>query len=397
MSLLTSPMPSHAPGSTAERDLRWSRISAAMEADGYDALVFAANDYRGHKGSLRYLADYNLCHKYGYAVMFRGEAPILVLPQQQENDRRPATEWVSDYRFPYNLGAGLVETLRAKGGDLRVGIVGLRQIMKVEDYLALTEGLPGCTFSDADPLFNRVRAVKSPAEMAATRESAYILDRCFDRLLEIAHPGMTEQQIAAEMFRVGSLHGGQDPLFLTMYAERRGDTARPTFGQPEDRVLGVNDVFTFSFEIVGPSGYWTELSRMVTFAAPSAANVQISQAVTAGIQAAEQAMVPGVEMADVQKSVIAAVEAAGATSAYWSGHGMGLDVLEQPWIGLDVVQDESKDRDVTAASDGMLLAVHPALWNADAEVMGYMADSFVIENGAAQRLSKHPLQLYRIC
>lgn len=388
--------PTHDIASFAERDLRWRRLSEAAQQEGYDVLLFAAADYRGHKGSVRYVSGYNPCHRYGYAVMFPGDEPIVVLPQNLEADRRPSHGWVSDYRTPYHLGTGLAEVLGSRGDAPHVGIVGLRQVMKIEDYLAIQEKLPKAKLSDAGDMFSRVRAVKSPAEQLAVRESAYILDACFDRLLEISRPGMTEQQVAAEMFRVGSALGGQDPLFLTMYAEVDGNDARPTFGQPENRVLGVNDVFTFSYEIVGPNGYWTELSRMVTFAKPTGAVVEIAEAVAAGIEAADGALTPGTPFADVQRDVIAAVEARGAKSAYWSGHGMGLDVLEEPWVGLDVVEDESAAGAVVAAAPGQVLALHPTLWNADSQVMGYMSDSYILTDTGAEKLSKHPTRIHQI-
>lgn len=379
-----------------ERDQRWTRLSDAAREEGYDVLLFAAADYRGHKGSVRYISGYNPCHRYAYAVMVPGQEPIVILPQNLEADRRPSNGWVSEYRTPHHLGTGLVEALRACGDAPHVGIIGLRQVMKIEDYLAIKEQLPNAKLSDAGAMFSRVRAVKSVAEQLAVRESAYILDACFDRLLEIARPGMTEQEVAAEMFRVGSQLGGQDPLFLTMHAEITGNEGRATFGQPENRVLGVNDVFTFSFEIVGPNGYWTELSRMVTFAAPTDAVAQIGDAVAAGISTAQQALVPPAAFADVQKQVIQAVEARGAKSEYWSGHGLGLDVLEEPWVGLDVVEDESAAGAVTSSGEGQVLAIHPTLWNEDSQVMGYMSDSFILTADQAIKLSQHPTEIHQI-
>lgn len=385
--------------SLSERDARWNAISDAAREEGFDVVLFAAADYRGHKGSVRYISGYNPAHRYGYAVMFPGDEPIVVLPQNLENDRRPRNGWVSEYRTPADLGAGLVEALRAKGDSPHIGVIGLRQVMKVEDYLAITTGLPNAKVSDAGPMFSRVRAVKSPAEQLGVRESAVILDGCFDRLLEIARPGMTEQQIASEMYKVGSALGGEDPLFLTMYTEVDGETSRGTFGQPLDRVLGVNDVLTFSYEIVGPNGYWTELARMVTFAPPTVAVAGIADAVASGIEAAATAITPGTAFGDVQKQVIAAVEAKGARSEYWTGHGMGLDVLEEPWVGLDMVQDvddAKASKGVTSAADGQVLALHPQLWDDDAKIMGYMSDSYIVVDGAAEKLSKHPMRLHQI-
>lgn len=382
--------------SIAERDERWSRLSEAAREEGFDVLLFAAADYRGHKGSVRYISGYNPAHRYAYAVMFPGEEPSVILPQNLAGDRRPASGWVSDYRTPLNVGEGLVEALSAKGKAPHIGIIGLRQVIKLEDYLAITEGLPDARISDAGPMFSRVRAIKSVAEQGAVVESAHILDACFDRLLEIAKPGMTEREIAAEMQRVGTALGGQDPLFLTMYADHTPTESRMSFGQPEDRILGVNDVFTFSFELVGPQGYWTEFARMITFTEPTDAVANIANAVAAGIDAAHEALTPGTPFPEVQKATIAAIESFGATSQYWSGHGMGMDVLEEPWVGLDVVEDSSSSGAVSAVQNGHVLAIHPKLWLEEESVMGYMSDSFIVADGYARKLSKHDTRLHQL-
>lgn len=383
-------------GSFEERDRRWRALHAAMLAEGYDALVFAGADYRGHKGSLRYVADYNLAHRYGYAVMFAGEAPIMVLPQNLTSGRRPATAWVEDYRYPYNLGDGLAEIIAGRKSALRIGIVGMGQVMKVEDFLKLQQALPDRQLLDAGATFERVRAIKSAAELEAVKEGAYILDRCFDRLLEVARPGLTERAISAEMYRTAAMLGGEDPLFLTMYADLEPTGPVPTFGVPRDRELGPTDLLCFSYEIVGPSGYWVEFSRMVTFAEPSDPVARMARAVSRGIHAASNALKPGSDLADAQQALLAAIEAEGTKTSYWSGHGMGLDVLEEPWVGLDVVQDGGDERALTTAADGMVLAIHPTPWDEKHGTMGYMSESFVITDGACRSLSDHPVQLYRV-
>lgn len=383
-------------GSFAERDRRWTALHRAMAEEGYDALVFAGADYRGHKGSLRYLADYNLAHRYGYAVLFADEAPVMVLPQNLVSGRRPATAWVDDYEYPYNLGEGLATLLADRRQVTRIGIVGMGQVMKVEDYLQLRAALPGRELVDASLLFERVRAIKSPAELEAVKEGAYILDRCFDRLLEIARPGMTERALAAEMYGVAALLGGEDPLFLTMYVDPEPTGAVPTFGVPRDRELRPTDLLCFSYELVGPSGYWVEFARMVTFAPPREPVERMARAVSGGIAAATGALRPGAAMGDVQRALLAAIEAEGTKTSYWSGHGMGLDVLEEPWVGLDVVQDGGDAGALTAAADGMVLAIHPTPWDEPHQTMGYMADSLVISEGVCRSLSQHPVQLYRV-
>lgn len=378
----------------AERDRRWEALNAAMAAEELDALLFVGNDYRGHKGSLRYVADHAIVHRYGYAVMPRDGEPIVALPVSQSGSQRSG--WVRDYRFFRHTAEGVCSLLRELPRCERVGIVGLAQVMRVEEHDYLREHLPGTTFIDASVLFERVRSRKSETELRALEESAYIADRCFDRLLEIARPGSTRRAMAAEMYRTCALLGGEDPLFLTMHPDVHDGQAFPGVTVPRDEVLHPNELFVFSFELVGPSGFWVELARMIAFAKPTEDQQRLERAVARGLEAAEVALVPGAAPADPQRQIVAAAEAEGVQPAYWSGHGIGQDVIEEPWIGLEVVQEHEDVRpsDVTLHA-GMAVSLHPFVIEEQTGEIGYMADTFVIRADETRRLSEHPLTIHR--
>ena len=95
--------------------------------------------------------------------------------------------------------------------------------MKVEDYLALRAAFPQAELVDAQQAFERVRARKSPEEQEGLRESAAIADACFERLLELVRPGVSERELGAAMYERCYALGGEDPLFLSMYPESPGD------------------------------------------------------------------------------------------------------------------------------------------------------------------------------
>lgn len=371
-----------------------------MLAAGHDALVFVGNDYRGHKGTLRYVADFNLGHRHGTAVKPRGSDAYLVLPGNLSTQRF-GTHWVTDVRFAESQARGLVDALASMPWARSVGVVGMDRIMRVEDYRALTQAFPRIEFRDASDLFERVRVAKSTEEIQAVEESAYILDCCFDRLLDISRPGLTEREVAAEMYRTATLLGGEDTLFLTMYADRTDSgRLRPTWGAPRDRVLMPADVFTFSFEVTGSGGYWTEFSRMVTFQRAASVVDHIASSVAEGIAEAGRALGDGMDdPVAVQGVVLGVAEDAGVTSGYWSGHGIGLDVLEEPMVGADVVDPAlgpPPDTKPVPCGTGSIMALHPLLWDEDHGVMGYMADTYVVETVGARKLSKHPTTIYEL-
>ena len=376
----------------SERERRWGLLQELMAAEGLDALVLAANDYRGHKGTLRWVGDFNLVHRYGYALAAPGREPWLLLPENLA--LQPRGEWPIEAVYARDLAVGLA-TAVAGLGPRRVGVVGLGQVMKVADYLALREALPeGAEIVDATFAFERVRAAKVPAELEGAREATRIAEAAFGRLLEVVGAGVSERQIGAEVTRTALAAGGEDPLFLTMYGREREDgTIGGHFGVPADRVLGPGDVHTFSFELIGPTGYWMELSRMVSIGPPT----ELAQRLNAAVGAARggrggppaAGSVPGAAQAAIE----AAAAAHGTTCAYWSGHGIGQDVIEEPWVGLDVVQD----RDAPPAdplATGMVLSLHPFVIDDGDQGIGYMADTFVVGDGGAAPISDLSRDLY---
>ena len=204
---------------------------------------------------------------------------------------------------------------------------------------------------------------------------------------------MTEREIGAEMYRVMYLLGGEDPLFLSMSGERRADGRTAVrWNAPRDRVLRTGDEFTFSFELIGRLGYWMEFARTVVFGEPTDIQARLNRAVRAGMAAAADHMRPGVAPPDVQTAMLRAVEAHGATSAYWSGHGLGQDVIEEPWIGREVVDEAGAG--AWRLTEDMVLAMHPMVEDRDGQGMAYMANSYIVTSGGGEAVSTVPLDLH---
>jgi Xaa-Pro dipeptidase len=375
----------------SEQHRRAAALEQLMAGLELDALVLAGADYRGHKGTLRWVADYNLVHRYGFAIAAPGRAPELLLPQNL-GMARPGG-WDVPVTFARDLRIGLPDALRAFGPMRRIGVVGLGQVMKVEDYLALAGAFPDAELVDASDAFERIRAHKTAYELEGVRESVAIADACFDRLLEIAWPGIREREIGAAMYERCYALGGEDPLFLSMYPEERKGRVEGRFGPPVDRILDEGDQLVFSFELVGRMGYWMEFARMVVFGEPTELQQRMNDAVIAGLQAGAAQMLPGRRPDEVQQAILGAVSRHGAECSYWSGHGLGQDVIEEPWLGLEVVQDRAVPSSWELA-EGMVLANHPYAVDREGLAVGYMANTYVVTPAGGQALSQKPLELY---
>ena len=175
--------------SAAERERRAAALQGLLAELELDALVLAGTDYRGHKGTLRWVADYNLVHRYGFAVAAPEREPWLVLPQNLAMGRRARLGDADALRArPAHGPAGVAGRARALE---RIGIVGLNQVDE-------GRGLPGAARRvprrGVRRCPGRVRA--GPGRARARRRSRARASRpgsprrASTRLLELVRPGV---------------------------------------------------------------------------------------------------------------------------------------------------------------------------------------------------------------
>ena len=371
-----------------ERDRRWQRLDEACREAGYDALVFVANDHRGHKGSLRYVADYNLYHRFGYAGFRPGEAPVLHLPAILADVARSA--WVEDHRFGHQPVASVAAWLAERPNTSRVGIVGRDEIMRVGDNAFLEKACPNIRFENATPLLDRVRLTKSVEERGGLEEAAAIADRCFAQLLDIVRPGASAREIGGTMLSANAAAGGEDPLFLTMSVENEATGPAFRLSPPRDVRVEADRPFTFSFEMIGPSGYWVEMCRTIVVGRPDPVTQAIGDAWIAAMTAGEAQMRVGGSTDEIHAAAAAALDPERYEMSGWSGHSMGLDVIEWPVIA------DAAHAPGAALVDGTGLAFHPLILARDGTAMCYMADTFWLDACGPHALSRWPRQIYTV-
>src|SRR6266436_5487269 len=60
-----------------EIERRYKNIRAAMEAERVDALIVCGNQYAGFEGAVRYVSDFEIVHRYVYALIPLSGDPVL--------------------------------------------------------------------------------------------------------------------------------------------------------------------------------------------------------------------------------------------------------------------------------------------------------------------------------
>ena len=375
----------------SERDQRLSKVKSLIKEKGYKALLFVADSYLGKKGSLRYLFDNHLIHRYGYGLILE-DAQYQILPS--------GLHWCTDRRVPDTLfpkdheALELVRKLRQHNITYgNVGVVGLNNTMKLEDFNYLKQELPEIQWEDASVAFEEVRSIKSKAEIEGVKEANRIIEAGFDRIIENIRPGMTEQEAVSVAYSTVHALGAGDTLFLTLSSDRPSEV-EPYFLNPRPRVIKENDYLIVSLEITGPTGHWVEHSRMFCFGQRDEEMERLAGLVAKGIQYAGKNMKPGVKVTDIQAELEKMASEAGVSCGHLTGHGIGMDVIERPFvarqtgtsfIGVEVPGEE--DEQLLYLKEGNVISFHPQIVNPNLKKSAYMSDVFVITENGAERLS----------
>jgi Xaa-Pro dipeptidase len=204
--------------------------------------------------------------------------------------------------------------------------------------------------SAADDIVFDAAAAKTADEIANAREATRIAELGLARMLEIARPGMSEDELAVELKWYTRTLGAEDN-FLLLCAGARNPAVAPSNG----RIMQAGD--TLVAEIT-PSyrGQLAQICRTVTLG-PAPAELKdkyalLVRAMNAGIGAA----LPGAPMSAVCRAINAVLEAEGygeychPPHIRRRGHGLGFGSIRPGDVSLD---------NNTVLTQDMLFMIHP--------------------------------------
>jgi Xaa-Pro aminopeptidase len=311
-------------------------VRAVLEAQGLDALVVTA------ASNVRYLANH--VGSAGLVLLTRDTIHLLADFRYREAVRqRQASEaacpglLVHEVRASYDEAlADLLEGLGAAGPPKTdVGIEAGDMTVARYEWLrrALEARHARVELRPVERAVEQVRVVKDGSEIAVLRAAAWGLDQVARAAFEAIRPGVTERGVAGTIEAALREAGYERPAFDTIVAS--GPNSALPHHRPVDRALAPGDLLVLDFGGV-LDGYCSDLTRTVSVGAPDAGARRQHAAVLEAQAAAIEAVGPGVSASAVDAAARAALDAHGLAGAFGhgTGHGLGLDVHEEPRIGV---------------------------------------------------------------
>jgi Xaa-Pro aminopeptidase len=225
---------------------------------------------------------------------------------------------------PYALVAA---RMRASGA----GQVGLSERMWALMVLAFRDAMPGRRQALASLALRGLRERKTPAEIAALRDAGAAIDRVHARVPGMLRPGRSEREVAADICEAIVAEGHASADFAIVAS---GPNAASPHHTAADRVLRAGDAVVVDIGGVMPSGYCSDCTRTYAIGAPPPEFASYYRVLKDAQDAACDAVRPGVAAEAVDAAARAPITAAGygAYFVHRTGHGIGLEVHEHPYI-----------------------------------------------------------------
>lgn len=373
----------------AEFARRKETVLGEMAREGLSALLMFRQE------SMYWLTGYDT---FGYVhfqcMVLTADGRIVLLTRSADRLQAAFTSIVEDVRIWVDREGAqpardLAEILRELGlAGKRVGVEYEAYGLTAAKGKALEEALAGlATIADASLLVSRLRAVKSPAEIAHVRRAAALADDALAAAQARAGAGVDEAEILADMHAAILRGGGDDPANEFIIGSGPGALmCRYYSGR---RRLDADDLLTLEFAGVYRH-YHSALMRTFVIGRVDPRVRAMHAAARDALLATEDALVPGRPLGEAFDAHARTLEAAGFGHARLNACGYCLGTTFAPnWMDWPMLYAGQSYE----ARPGNVIFTHMILFDAQAGLAMSLARTSLVGERGAEPLSSAGLDL----
>jgi Xaa-Pro dipeptidase len=348
---------------------RLNKLTAELRSAGVDAIAIVPG------ANMRYLAglDMHMNERLAIAFFPANGQPAMVLPALEAPRAQAQAQFPIRF-YPWTDEAGPEAALRQAIADL--GLDGRRlgveyTAMRVLELRGIEQCAPEAVVGDATPLLATLRMRKDPGELAAMRAAVRIVEDALRGAIAQIRPGMTERELG-EIWEAGMRAAGSGPSFGTIVAS--GPNSANPHHSNTDRAFQPGDLIILDGGC-WYDGYASDITRTIALGEPSAEARRIYDLVLAANAAGRAAARPGASGDTVDQAArkVIADGGYGAQFLHRTGHGLGLEIHEPPYM---------VGGNAEALAPGMTFTVEPGVYVAGVGGVRIEDDVVITDDGA---------------
>lgn len=261
------------------------------------------------------------------------------------------------------------------------GAIAVGDQMWAAFLIVLQSRLPGVRFVDAAPLMAPLRMIKDEDEIAALRDAAHAVDGVADHLATVRFSGRTER----EMSRIVSdlvLASGHESVSFAIVAA--GENGASPHHEASDRLIRSGDAVVVDFG-GRMRGYGSDTTRMYCVGELPGGFAEAYEVLERAQNAAVESVRPGATAEAIDDAARSIIRDAGYGELFVhrTGHGIGLDAHEEPYIVRGNVEP---------IRAGMAFSIEPGIYVPDRWGMR-IEDIVLAVDGGVERLNRSSRKL----
>lgn len=257
--------------------------------------------------------------------------PAIIIPTLEAMKARAAGIPAARI-FDWNDQEGYSPAFQQAAVELQLGtwLLGVEALnMRVFEYELLHKVAPSLKTTHAETVMNPLRTVKDSAEIAAMEKAVSAAESAINALLPRIEIGLSEKHVAAMLTQELLAAGGESIAFGPIVSG--GPNSASPHATPTDRPLQEGDLLVIDWGVY-VDGYPSDITRTFAVGAVDAELRHIYETVKQSNEQGRLAARPGTTGQDVDRAARKVIDDAGFGAQFFhrTGHGLGLEVHEEP-------------------------------------------------------------------
>ncbi len=265
----------------------------------------------------------------GFISVQEGKSALVIPKLDEGKTMNSSVDGVYPWTDSEGYEKSLADALKSLGGKYRV--FGCEDWTTLSLMEAVRQVRTSAKFQSISPVLSEQRLVKEEEEIEALRSAATILGKGYEKIPEVMKIGQTEIEAGYEIKKALGNFGAAEVDFC---AVQSGPNSAVPHSQTTSRKLSQGDMIVCDISCVNDAGYFADFTRTYSVGSPGNEERKVHELVKTAQATGTLIAKPNMQAKAIDHQVRAVIEQGGYGGYFIhrTGHGLGLEVHEAPWI-----------------------------------------------------------------
>lgn len=220
-------------------------------------------------------------------------------------------------------------------------------------------------------LVEKLREIKNDQEIKLLKEAAYIADKAFNHITNVIKPGLSELEIADELEFFMRREGAESSSFQMIIAS--GERSALPHGVASKKLIESGDMLKLDFGALY-NGYRSDITRTVAVGEPNKELKKVYSIVQGALEHCVKHLKPNMSCKEADALARNYIEESGygPNFGHGTGHGIGLDIHEEPFLSR---------KSESVLKEGMVVTIEPGIYLPDIGGVRIEDDVLILSDG----------------